>query len=109
MDPHSQATIADEQAQRPVLTFGVAGPSFHLRCPLAAGSMDANGASCQMKPPAKESYRGSNAAICLGCERKPRIPIYQLKRCTSDNGVEAMGLCSNPLWLADLGKCGVKV
>ena len=51
----------------------------------------------------------SNIAICLDWRTQAKRPIYQGKRCDSDNGVEVMGLCSNPSWPADQGQCGMKV
>ena len=39
--------------------------------------------------------------------RPPFDDIFEITRFESETRVEVMGLCSNPSWLADLGKCGM--
>jgi len=40
---------------------------------------------------------------------RPNIAFYQGNVVIPTTSVEVMGVCSNPSWPADLGKCGVKV
>ena len=52
----------------------------------------------------------TGAPITPTLPTRPRLPARSIASIAdSDNGVEVMGLCSNPSWLADLGKCGIKV
>lgn len=59
---------------------------------------------------ARIASRGWNIALCLGWQMPTKIHASTRENVViPTTSVEVMGVCSNPSWLADLGKCGVKV